>query len=131
MSSSGYRGSSHRSSATQDTYTGRRSRKVVNLGVVKGEVIIDLAEGDVFLCVLGADASIRFTNYPAKDWCSDVELRLLQDATGARKVQWPEQGAWPGGRAHQVGMAPNTLDLVGVTVMHDGSWIGFPVEGVA
>lgn len=131
MSHGQYRGKSHSALAQSDQQVGRLSRKVIDLGVVQGVVEIDLAGAEVFLCTLGGDITIRFINLPPKGWCSDVELRLKQGTIGASKVSWPDQGIWPGGRAHEVARAPNVLDLVGISVMNDGTWMGFPVEGLA
>jgi len=106
-------------------------RIAVALGNITGAVTIDLSSGDIFTGTLTGDITLSLTNPPPAGYAQDAELRITQDPTGSRIVTWPAGGKWPGGTAFVPTPTAGATDYVGLSVLSDGTWTGYPVEDIA
>lgn len=98
---------------------------------VSGSVAIDLVSGQLYDFTLAGDTSLSWTGLPSPGAAVEPRIRIRQTAGTAYALTMPPNGMWPGAYPLQLSNASSapTLDEFGATVLSDGSWTGYPVEG--
>jgi hypothetical protein len=85
---------------------------------------IDLADGNVQLLTLTADAAIALAGSTSGVACS-LSLYLKQDGAGGHAVTWPAGVRWPNGVAPSLSPGANKIDLVVLETLDGGlTWFG-------
>lgn len=92
--------------------------------LVSGVLTLDLATGNNFDILLTEDADVQFSNTPASGWVR-ADIRFEQDATGGRKITYPESIHWPSGTAPTHTTSANGVDFITLLKPHGSStWVG-------
>lgn len=93
-------------------------------------VTLDLSLGTVFNLTLGHNVgTFTWTNYAGADYASSFVLRVKQDGTGSRSLEWPTGVDWAAGTAPELSTGANEVDVyvfLGVDNLDGGTlWHGF------
>jgi hypothetical protein len=105
----------------QPAFAGNAEPSYVDL-VDAPTITVDWSKGDTQAVALGGDRTLVFKNGQKG---GRYTLILKQDATGSRKVVWPESVRWPGGPPQTGGVPANVLTTTAnrkdfLTFLYDG-----------
>jgi hypothetical protein len=92
-----------------------------------GELVIDLAKGNLFEVVLTESvSSMRLINRPPVDQTGSIVVFVNQDENGGWSLTWPASVLWSGGVSPVVSHTPNAKDIYALITTNAGStWYGF------
>lgn len=91
-----------------------------------GRVTVDVADGNVVLCLLSANTTFEFRCPIGPGVALSFTLLLLQDGSGSRTVTWPSSIDWGTTGAPTLTTTANKVDVVTFLSVNGGkTWYGF------
>lgn len=91
-----------------------------------GRVTVDVADGNVVLCLLSANTTFEFRCPIGPGVALSFTLLLLQDGSGSRTATWPSSIDWGTTGAPTLTTTANKVDVVTFLSVNGGkTWYGF------
>ncbi len=91
-----------------------------------GRVTVDVADGNVVLCLLSGNTTFEFRCPIGPGVALSFTLLLLQDGSGSRTVTWPSSIDWGTTGAPTLTTTANKVDVVTFLSVNGGkTWYGF------
>lgn len=101
---------------------GGGSESVSALSIASGVVNIDCALGNYFTLAMTANVtSVTFSNLPGAGEAQTIMLRITQDGTGSRTMNFPSSFDWANGTVPILSTAANAKDVLAITTFDQGT----------
>lgn len=90
-------------------------------------ITINATDASVFHITLDrVTTNLTFPSFNGEPSFRQITLLVLQDAFGARTISWPSNVKWSQGRAPQLSLGANIMDVLTLASYDNGvTWLGF------